>query len=937
MVENMKENYFQREGGTAKREEFDFAVVRKQLDDLKATFEENRTKPRTVWSDQSEQPWEVFAVNELHRNPDLAGELYDDLWNNVVSEEERTEKIIRAVDGLLQTQDSSVVFLDKGDTPSSEMLYLLRDRQGFIESFERILQNPKMRGSSLKKIVSEHLKTVASVLRDDFEERPSVVSIINAVVGASVEVQSATVRELVRIDKNVPIVLLGDQLDLQNTHPALFDVVVDVLIKDAPQILVWNELRMPLEKVIRAAARYLMDVYARTDDFPIESQVSKNVRFIFCRALPYLNEYLETAQDEDVVKMRRLMESSNDNDVMFALENHSTKKDREQLSKKIQDSTKRFASSLLSNTNGSFSELHQQAFEEVGTEPRTFSSSEQSFLSLVAALYASSEPLNADDCGYVLNELQCLNHVVCDQAIICEMLRKRSVFRNENGEYTFIAFPDPDAEAMKEYARDFFADLGKHGDTIDFQDQLLILNTQYRNLDVTFYRDGLVAAIDAFKARDLKPFSDETSSEVWADALLYECISDDALNQHENTDLNKETQKVFDAMQKRRTTNLKNWQFGLRILKVLQTPKTGYGKSSEDFMALFESDAFWEEVERGAEKFEGKFAQDSDLSDTEKDALMRCFASFFPSDFFEGQRKIMSSYFANEGAALESGSYSSEDFLEERETILEDLLKRFHLPVEKMIQAWQESNGSDVQLAMMRNAKMLFDLEKHDSGIGVVLFEQFGIKAFDRYPSGLLIRQYETRDKDVEFGIIITAQSDHNGAFFNSNYSWAIDLDELSGGIIPRVIEVTDVRDLVLRLGQLRRRYGRRAKYGYVSGHGSPDSIALDSSYFMPSGLEHGVIKDDHSLRSVHIGTPYGRAAFGRFFEPGAPVILNSCSTGAQGGIADTAADSWSDVVIHAPDVPSNIASIKASQNRDGAVAFEVSRTHGASDNVFVS
>jgi hypothetical protein len=245
------------------------------------------------------------------------------------------------------------------------------------------------------------------------------------------------------------------------------------------------------------------------------------------------------------------------------------------------------------------------------------------------------------------------------------------------------------------------------------------------------------------------------------------------------------------------------------------------------------------------------------------------------------------------------------------------------------------------------NLYAALDLETGRPGVVRQLNEQFGIANFARYDKQMLLRQLEKADADVPYGIVAYPEGDHNGAFFQDPTPLAeMALKLRMGGQETRVIEAGSQRELARQLISLHKRYalaGHKVSFAIVGGHGSKYSVSLGSKgeYASPPPLseeddflvkvekwkKHNLTTDRGSLTAGDIVHGQGiQQAAEKFFVPDAPVILVSCCTGQEGGIAERASEKLG-FEITGPDKPTNIREIKVTFDVTGKPKFGVEYT----------
>ena len=241
------------------------------------------------------------------------------------------------------------------------------------------------------------------------------------------------------------------------------------------------------------------------------------------------------------------------------------------------------------------------------------------------------------------------------------------------------------------------------------------------------------------------------------------------------------------------------------------------------------------------------------------------------------------------------------------------MLKAYHLDPERCMHAWDmpSLDAEESATAYLRHLYTIREIEAKEEGGAWLLNERFGIQHFGRYPHELLFEQLEhADDAEVPYGVILTPERDHNGAFMGRIHEKAAVHDSADNlGLHTRVIEVGSLMDLARRLLALEKIYGEeRIEFGYVEGHGEPGSIQLGDR---PRDL----------VTSEVLGQASDRCSL--FFKQGAPLMLESCSTGARRGVA-SALSSKLGTEVTAPTKPSyGIPNLALTRDDTGTLRFQ--------------
>ncbi len=300
-------------------------------------------------------------------------------------------------------------------------------------------------------------------------------------------------------------------------------------------------------------------------------------------------------------------------------------------------------------------------------------------------------------------------------------------------------------------------------------------------------------------------------------------------------------------------------------------------------------------------------------------------------------------------------------FAKRKQLIAEVLVEGFGVD-KQVVKKWQEAkvrygtgDAQEVQDVYIesyaRNFWEMFYLEKKQPGSARRLFKEFGIANFSRYDRDMLLRQLEMADKDVPYGVIMYPEADWNGAFFQNYETLAeASLKLRTGGFETRIVEAGSQRELARRLLRLHKRYspaGHKFSFAIVGGHGSADSLTLgrnkavdrvpESDSFSEDdqhqkewemwGLIYKQNKGEFSKKDIEEGSGIN-LALQEWFEPNAPKVLISCSTGVEGGIAEVVSTRSSGETI-APKIPTNVRRIDVSFDETGRPEFSVQYSQG--------
>lgn len=224
-------------------------------------------------------------------------------------------------------------------------------------------------------------------------------------------------------------------------------------------------------------------------------------------------------------------------------------------------------------------------------------------------------------------------------------------------------------------------------------------------------------------------------------------------------------------------------------------------------------------------------------------------------------------------------------------------------------------------------------LERMEPGaVAMLESDMFGMRMFGRYveESNLgflkddatlkfLVDQVRNKENtEIPYTLIITARTDRNGALrhlnnFHENFQWT---KQFSGKRNLRFIEVGSVGELARRLILLENKYGKEQKPAeiIINGHGTEMLIWLAAN----KGFSTSTLGRERIQQNAK-----------KFFGEHPTIILNSCSTGKNEGIAQQLS-LLLDAKVIAPDRPAWISSMSATAG-DRQIDFAIE--HGSREN----
>jgi len=226
---------------------------------------------------------------------------------------------------------------------------------------------------------------------------------------------------------------------------------------------------------------------------------------------------------------------------------------------------------------------------------------------------------------------------------------------------------------------------------------------------------------------------------------------------------------------------------------------------------------------------------------------------------------------------------------------------------------------------MRQNLESLANVWQEAGAEGVFrLHDTYGIRHFGRYDPDLLtaqaLHQRETTPTK-EYVVVLYPFEDHNGAFYQQQEVFVNLIEQLEETHHIVITESAHRRELLRRLTIAHREYGgdsgHPADMVLLGAHGSAERMSFGES--VPS---HQITKEDLTNQTPPPGID-------RVISKQAPIVVISCSTGKDDGVAERAAATFGRPVI-APDKPTNLTDIEVTLRPDGHIG-EAYPTYNAS------
>lgn len=255
-----------------------------------------------------------------------------------------------------------------------------------------------------------------------------------------------------------------------------------------------------------------------------------------------------------------------------------------------------------------------------------------------------------------------------------------------------------------------------------------------------------------------------------------------------------------------------------------------------------------------------------------------------------------------------------------QEQIVAELLDRFGLRYDELKKHWSNSLGMTTfqEGPLKENLQNIHELESAQPGITQYLMDEFGIYNLGRYPIYLLIRQYEQRNNsDLPYGIIIFPRDDNgSAAFYQIDKLLEKVFQSLDGKFALGLFECGSKYDLARAFLKLDHKFGqnRKISFAIIGGHGMVSQIQFGDPEKPRDMLHQQDLQGQGTKKTVE------------FFEPNPTVVLLSCETGKDRGIAQAISQLGARVIA-----PNRVTAVKDIQVRtvgDGDLDFTVKYTH---------
>ncbi len=219
-------------------------------------------------------------------------------------------------------------------------------------------------------------------------------------------------------------------------------------------------------------------------------------------------------------------------------------------------------------------------------------------------------------------------------------------------------------------------------------------------------------------------------------------------------------------------------------------------------------------------------------------------------------------------------------------------LKKFNLNTQDIFNPWFTNEKEISELITERHLEKMNELEDSRPGSVRILFDEFGIALFGKYPVEVLIDQFDQRDSDLKYGVFATSHENSIDALANEeeflNFAFL-----KQNNVALRFFEFQNAFGLFRRLKKLDERYGKQNKisFGIINAHGA------DEGKSMLLGGSQKDIAEEKDLTTDRIN------AITSVFDENPNFLFLSCDTGKENSFASSFSKMTGATVI-APNKP---------------------------------
>ena len=253
-------------------------------------------------------------------------------------------------------------------------------------------------------------------------------------------------------------------------------------------------------------------------------------------------------------------------------------------------------------------------------------------------------------------------------------------------------------------------------------------------------------------------------------------------------------------------------------------------------------------------------------------------------------------------------------------------MSKIGLNWDRLTSLWQSGDNTEV-FEVYNNLSTIYKLEEQRPGSAAFLTKDFGIDFFGRYSPEMLVAQYDQREDDIPYGIIMYPKSYQDGTFYHDKEVFDQMFKSLkSEGVGTRVLEANGKVGLLKHLLRLDRKYGQKNKISFaiIGGHGAEDHIAfgplpgpLDKNERRKEVLDKWYFQQKNSILRIYDLVGRGVSKTKSFFTEHPSIILSSCKTGTPEGVGQKISELL-DAELMAPETPSGLTKITTSVDEKG-------------------
>lgn len=198
----------------------------------------------------------------------------------------------------------------------------------------------------------------------------------------------------------------------------------------------------------------------------------------------------------------------------------------------------------------------------------------------------------------------------------------------------------------------------------------------------------------------------------------------------------------------------------------------------------------------------------------------------------------------------------------------------------------------ELEIFVFNELQMIHLLEVERPGIVSTLRLKFGITWLNRYPKDVLIRQYDQKDSQKPYGIIVSARTDWNNSLMSQHAKSLVERlarEFTEKGYEFRIIEAGSENEFITHMEQLDAAYGDQNKIGFMIVRGHADK----------TGFSMGRVAEDYDITVDSFNNP-DFVGLKDTLAPGASLIFDGCGIGKKNGMAHKTSEAW-ETTVYAP------------------------------------